>query len=171
MSGMTGLTGEHPGLLAIYPGRGDYERLLAAAIAPLTAEQLALRPAPHLRSIADNVEHIVGARARWCDAQVTGLGDQTFAAFAGWDRPDAPERDAAELAHGLEHTWSVLANALGQMTLADLERTYPNDHPEPGEPEALTLRWVLWHLVEHDMHHGGEISQLLGMHGLGGLDI
>lgn len=169
--GMTGLTGDTPGLLAIYPGWGDYQRLLAVAIAPLTREQLSLRPAPHLRSIADNVEHIIGARARWCGPHATGLGDETFIPFARWDRADAPERDAAELVRGLEHTWSVLADSLGRMTLADLEHTFPNDNPEPGEPDTFTLRWVLWHLIEHDMHHGGEISQLLGMHGLPGLDI
>jgi uncharacterized damage-inducible protein DinB len=24
----------------------------------------------------------------------------------------------------------------------------------------------LWHLIEHDVHHGGEISQILGSHGI-----
>jgi uncharacterized damage-inducible protein DinB len=25
---------------------------------------------------------------------------------------------------------------------------------------------VIWHLMEHDLHHGGEISQILGSHGV-----
>ncbi len=31
--------------------------------------------------------------------------------------------------------------------------------------------WVVWHVMEHDVHHGGEISQILGSHGLSGLDL
>ena len=37
--------------------------------------------------------------------------------------------------------------------------------------QTFTRRWVVWHLVEHDLHHGGEISQTLGTHGLPGLDL
>ncbi len=31
--------------------------------------------------------------------------------------------------------------------------------------------WVVWHTLEHDLHHGGEISQILGSHGLPGLGV
>jgi hypothetical protein len=31
--------------------------------------------------------------------------------------------------------------------------------------------WVVWHVLEHDLHHGGEISQILGTNGLAGLDL
>jgi uncharacterized damage-inducible protein DinB len=30
---------------------------------------------------------------------------------------------------------------------------------------------VVWHLIEHDLHHGGEISQILGSHGVSALDL
>jgi uncharacterized damage-inducible protein DinB len=30
---------------------------------------------------------------------------------------------------------------------------------------------VLWHVLEHDLHHGGELSLALGMHGLPALDV
>jgi hypothetical protein len=30
---------------------------------------------------------------------------------------------------------------------------------------------VVWHLIEHDLHHGGEVSLILGMHGLGAPDL
>jgi uncharacterized damage-inducible protein DinB len=29
----------------------------------------------------------------------------------------------------------------------------------------------VWHVAEHDLHHGGEISLTLGVHGLAGLDM
>ena len=156
--------------LALYPGWDTYQELLIKAVLPLTSEQIALRPAPHLRSISENCRHIIGARARWCH-HMLGIGDETFAAFGRWDDRDMPERTAAELASGLRESWHVLRDALARTTPADLDRTIPNTDPEPGEPEVFTVGWILWHLIEHDIHHGGEISVTLGMHGLSGLDL
>ncbi|HVB25083.1 MAG TPA: DinB family protein, partial [Ktedonobacteraceae bacterium] len=42
---------------------------------------------------------------------------------------------------------------------------------ENGEEETFTRQWVIWHLIEHDVHHGGEISFILGMHGLAAIDL
>ena len=45
-------------LLSFYKGWDAYQALLIKAIAPLSSEQLALRVAPHLRSLGENVAHI-----------------------------------------------------------------------------------------------------------------
>jgi hypothetical protein len=29
----------------------------------------------------------------------------------------------------------------------------------------------VWHIAEHDIHHGGELSFSLGIHGLPGMDL
>lgn len=158
--------------LALYPGWDAYQDLLAQTVAPLTAEQIALRAAPHLRSIGENCRHIIGARARWCLFGL-GISDETLTAFAEWDNTNMPERSAAELVSGLRKSWHVLRDALASMTPADLDRTVPNTDPEPvpGEPEAFTVGWIIWHLIEHDVFHGGEISLILGANGLTGLDL
>lgn len=156
--------------LALYPGWDAYQELLIRTISPLSTEQLALRSAPPLRSVSENCLHIIGARGRWCH-DMMGIGDESFAAFARWDRSDMPARTPAEITAGLRDSWAVLRDALASWTPADLAFTYPNTEPEPGEPEVFTRAWVLWHLIEHDVHHGGEITQILGMHGLPGLDI
>jgi hypothetical protein len=31
---------------------------------------------------------------------------------------------------------------------------------------AVARRWVVRHLLEHDLHHGGELASSLGAHGL-----
>jgi uncharacterized damage-inducible protein DinB len=36
---------------------------------------------------------------------------------------------------------------------------------------TYTRGWVIWHVIEHDIHHGGEIAYSLGMHGLTAPDI
>jgi uncharacterized damage-inducible protein DinB len=35
----------------------------------------------------------------------------------------------------------------------------------------LVRGWIVWHVIEHDLHHGGEVSFTLGMHGLAAPDI
>jgi len=146
-----------------YKGWHDYQTLLTKAIAPLTADQLALSAAPGLRSVGTIVCHIIGGRARWFYGMM-GVGDQDFARLSQWDQQDAPERGAAELVLGLESSWQVMQQALAIWTPADMQQSYKND---PGdEPEIFTRQWVIWHLIEHDLHHGGEVSLTLGMHGL-----
>ena len=52
-------------LAPLFNGWDAYQEQLVKAIAPLTAEQLALRAAPNLRSVGMIAAHIVGARVRW----------------------------------------------------------------------------------------------------------
>jgi uncharacterized damage-inducible protein DinB len=80
----------------------------------------------------------------------------------------SPARTAPELVSGLEMTWQVLQEALDRWSVADLEEIFPPSFP--GE-ESFTRQFVLWHLIEHDLHHGGELSFVLGMHGLKGIDL
>ncbi len=89
------------------------------------------------------------------------MGDEEFAKLGQWDRPDAKVREAAELVSGLEASWRVIQEARSRWTPTDLQQSYQND---PGdEPERFTPQWVIWHLIEHDLHHGSDISLTLGM--------
>jgi uncharacterized damage-inducible protein DinB len=104
-----------------------------------------------------------------------------------------PLHSAAELVAGLEQTWQMIQNALARLTPADLERVFPPlDEAErvrhaklvesalqpfaqmwlervrlAGEVRpAVSLQWIIWGVLEHDIHHGSEISTTLGIHGL-----
>ncbi len=37
--------------------------------------------------------------------------------------------------------------------------------------EEFTLRWIIWHVLEHEIHHRGELSMALGLLGREGLDV
>ena len=111
---------------------------------------------------------MIGARARWFH-NLMGEGDKEFAAMASWDRRGKRARTAAELVYGLEATWRVMREAVDRWTPEDWAQTYPGE--PPGEPETITRHWVIWHLIEHDLHHGGEISYVLGMNKLPAPDI
>jgi len=35
----------------------------------------------------------------------------------------------------------------------------------------VSRQCIFWHVIEHDLHHGGELSFSLGMHGSAAVDI
>ena len=164
---------EQPSVLApFYKGWDNYQQLLVNVIAPLSDEQLELRPGGDLRSVRMIALHIIGARARWL-YYVLHEGDDNIKALGGWDRPGEPARSAAEIVTGLETTWQVLQAGLERWTPAELEEVLQEtfDESEEGEPESFSRQWVIWHLIEHDLHHGGELSFLLGMHSVPAIDL
>lgn len=156
-------------LASFYKGWDSYQQHLAHALAPLSAEQLALRAAPHLRSVGIIATHIIGARARWL-YHTLGEEDESLVSFGTWDDPLQPTRSATELVNGLGTTWQVFQDALQRWTTADLDEIF-HDTDDNGEEETFTRQWVIWHLIEHDLHHGGEISFVLGMHCLAAIDL
>jgi uncharacterized damage-inducible protein DinB len=155
-------------LATLYKGWDVYQEQLVKAITPLAAEQLALRAAPKLRSVGMIAAHIVGARVRWFH-RLMGEGGVDIHLLGIWDRPEAPVRSAAELVEGLEDSWQLIQNSLAHWTLADLDHVFEGRYE--GEEYSFTRQWIIWHVIEHDLHHGGEISLTLGAHGLVGLDL
>ena len=149
-------------------GWQTYQRELSKALAPLSPEQLALRAAPHLRSIGELACHIIAARAGWYH-DVLHEGDDAFNALSYWDAPGSPTRTASEIVAGLARTWQVMQEALARYTPSDLHVVVELELD--GQHYAYTRGWVVWHVIEHDLHHGGEIGYSLGLHGLQALDI
>jgi uncharacterized damage-inducible protein DinB len=155
-------------LATFYAQWNAYQEHITASIAPLTAEQLALRAAPHLRSIGENAAHIVSCRAGWFTFTLGEDSDADVQAIASWDAPGAPARSAAELVQALQRTWQLMADCLARWSPAAMQQTFVEARPADwvGEQPALSRSWVVWHVLEHDLHHGGELSFTLGMHGL-----
>jgi uncharacterized damage-inducible protein DinB len=149
-------------------GWQTYQQKLIDALAPLSAEQLALRAMPSLRSIEQLARHMISVRAGWFH-RFLGEGGDDFGALATWDAPDSPVRSASELVEGLKATWRVMQEALARYTPADLQETI--ERVRYGQTVRLTRGWVVWHLIEHDLHHGGELAFSLGMHGLTAPDV
>lgn len=137
----------------------DYQEALKRAIAPLTEEQLQRRRMPGLRTPGEIAEHIVFGRA--LHLQRT-LGERAAALtpLLRWDAADDPPHTAAEIVHGLEVTWQVIA--------AYLMRGSPSD---AIAEEEVSIIQTIWGLLDHDLPHAGELSLLLGADGLPGVDL
>lgn len=153
-------------LTTIFDSWKQYQEHLASAIAPLTAEQMTLRAAPGLRSIGELASHIAGCRAGWF-TYVLGEGDDTptgaeIKAIAAWD--EQHELTPAQLARALGTTWQFMMERVARWSADDMKTTFEDDWD--GVKVQLSRAWILYHVMEHDLHHGGELSLTLGIHGL-----
>ena len=146
----------------LYSGWGLYQERLVEAIVKLEASQLVLRSAPHTWSVGMIAAHIIAARVWWFHARM-GEGSTDLAPMEHWDSVAQPARSAEELVNGLERTWQMIQGALAKWTPADLEQIFP---ARSEDRTVRTRQWIVWHVLEHDIHHGGEISSVLGAHGL-----
>lgn len=172
-----------PGLQTFYEGWEHYQRLLLAAIRDLTLEQLGLRTAPHQWAVWQLAGHTAGSRAYWFH-DVLGEGDSAtrdMFRVAGTTVPDLPiedagweddvdhPREAAEIVEAFARTWAMIEDCLQRWTPDDLAVEFSRERR--AGIETFTRQWVIWHLVEHDLHHGGEISQILGSYGVPALNL
>lgn len=151
-------------LMPFYAGWDRYNRLLVEAVAPLTPDHLALRVAPNMRTVAQLAAHIIAARA-WLFHGVLGEGDASLEDYYSWNKESHPAPKAAQLEMGLETTWRLIADCLARWMPADLDATFMTRHA------THTRQWVIWHTIEHDLHHGGELGLTLGAHGLAAPDL
>ena len=171
------------GLQTFYEGWENYQRLVVAAIRELTPEQLALRTASHQWAVWQLAGHMAGVRTFWFH-DVLGEGDTATRDMfrvasstvpdlpiedAGWEDDEDHPRSAAELAEAFEVTWTMIGDCLLRWTPDDLAVEFSRERRTGTQ--TFTRQWVIWHLMEHDLHHGGEISQILGSHGVPALDL
>jgi uncharacterized damage-inducible protein DinB len=150
-------------LAPFYRGWDTYQATLAQAIAALSEEQLALRAAPALRPLWLLAAHIIGSRVSSFQDSM-GEGDPALAALESWDADGAPPRTAAELVQGLEATWRMIRECLDRWTPANLGDIFVEQEGE--QIYSYTRQRIIWGILKHDLHHGGELFLTLGMHGL-----
>ncbi len=151
-------------LLRVFKGWDGYQISLAQAIAPRSREQLIWRPAPHLRSAGEIARHISAGRVDWF---YRTFGAESIAAarrVAAWEDDKTIQENPVELVAGLEASWRMVEEALSRWTVADLDQTFPLSYQ--GKQYALPRQWILWRVMAHDLHHGGELAVTLGMQGV-----
>jgi uncharacterized damage-inducible protein DinB len=172
-----------PGLQTFYDGWAHYQRLVLAAIHDLSPEQLALRTASHQWAVWQLAGHMAGSRTYWFH-DILGEGDASTRDMfrvagttvpdlpledAGWEDDEDHPRGAAEIVEAFDLTWTMIDDCLQRWTPDDLAVGFSRERRTGTQ--TFTRQWVIWHLMEHDLHHGGEISQILGSNGVPALDL
>ena len=167
-------SGRDPLVAAAYPDWPQYASRIRDAVVGLTPEQLALRAGPDNDPVWALAAHCAGARVYWLcgvfgepGAERTPFTDPLSG--EGWeDDPDHP-RSGEELAWALDSTFEVVRGVLDRWTVDDLALTAERRWGDTVQ--SHTRASVLNRLLTHDAFHAGEISQLLGLHGIGSIDL
>jgi uncharacterized damage-inducible protein DinB len=152
----------------------QYRARLLDGVRDLTAEQLAISAGPSHAPIWLLAAHTAGARVYWLCGVLGEPGAETtpfpdpFAKVQWDDQPDHP-RSGEELAWALGSSDAIIERILDTWTTDRLEDEVERRYGDTIQ--VHTRRSILLRLLSHDAFHGGEISQLLGVHGLPAIDL
>lgn len=158
-------------LSVVYQGWDRFQRDLVQVVAPLTDEQLALPVAATHWPIGMLVQHILNDRVWWFHLWM-GEATPAAVAFMHWEEEQEGKsmHSAAELVAGLEATWAMIDQCLARWTVDDLGYVYtPPATLTETERKIFgpsTRQEIIWHVIRHDIHHGGELAVGMGAHHL-----
>ncbi len=152
----------------------DQSRRLIKDTREATPEELAWQRAPGMNTIGMLLAHIAAVEVGWMRAavhrldrdsiEVLGLGKREIGiplpedglAPSSLGGRDLPYFDDL-LARSREHTRTAIA----ALTDADLDRRFRTPATwEPGTDFEATIGWALYHVLEHEAAHYGQINLL-----------
>ncbi len=162
-------------LQTIFEGWDGHQAALVSSVQGLTPAQLAWRPAPDQRSVGEIVRHIAFGRLTWFFRMQPPGGAELMGQITEWhtDRDGGRHvvEDAypiteqpAELVRWLEAGWAMIERTLKAWSVADLVR--PFRHVYQGQTYAIPRQWVVYRILAHDLHHGGQLATTLGLQGI-----
>ena len=136
--------------------RGD----LVATIEKFSQAELAYTPFEGSWPVGQIMLHIADCEDNWIHGVVRG----EFEPWIGYplERYSTKADILGVLSRARERTLAFLAD-LDNEDLFE-EYTIPSG-------ESFSLYWILWHVLEHEIHHRGELSLVLGTLGREGLDV
>ena len=137
-------------------------------VSTLTDEQLAWRAAADQWPIWAILAHIAGSRLYWL-ATILGEPGAEHTPWPdlpadGWEDDLDHPRSAAELAFALESTYAILDRVLDTWTPERLDERVDRTFRDVVQRHSRAS--ILQRLLTHDAYHVGEVSQLLGAHGV-----
>ena len=133
---------------------------LLQALDLLTEEQLAFVPREGLWSLRTVALHIATAEEGWFRYIATQEVDQ-------W--PEVDESDyptVASIQALLTQVHDRTTAYLQSLNVTDLDRIITTFWGA-----KVSLRWIIWHVLEHEISHRGEIYLMLGLMGMEAPDV
>jgi uncharacterized damage-inducible protein DinB len=111
-------------------------------------------------SVAEIALHIANAEEGWFRAVVQKK-------YSGW--PPSPSliafQSKQKITTLLKDTHIETKRYLHSLAIEDLEKVIQSDWGD------FTIKFIIWHVIEHEIHHRGELSLILGLLGREGLDV
>ncbi|MCM3262219.1 DinB family protein [Paenibacillus sp. FSL H8-0457] len=143
-------------------GLEDVRRTILKRLAGIRYEHLNHKAAGR-QSIGSLLYHIALIEADWLYVEVLESDwDPKIKACFPWDHrtednrlSEVPDQPLAEHLHRMHMVRQELVAHFRGMDLSDWRR------PRQLEAYDVTPEWVIYHLIEHESHHRGQIFQLL----------
>lgn len=151
----------HERLSYVYEGWEGYNLSLVNAVEALTPAQLAFRSTTQMRSVGEVFLHIGDGRVDWFQRLEAPFSKELRSTIESRVALPATGR---ELADWLNETWKMVEATLSQWTVHDLSQTFVQ--PYQGKVYAVSRQWVIWRIMAHDIHHGGQLTELLSIQGV-----
>ncbi len=151
-----------------------FNRRLRDVVAGMTAEQLAIQPAPDRWPLWATVGHLACQRVFWlCDYAGEPGAETTRFTNAGWDCPGDDDLEhvlsPVDLVEALDATLLIVEGCLDRWTYDMLEDEIRSE--ESGPDRVHTRGWVMQRAFAHDVHHCAELNEALGVAGLPQIDL
>jgi uncharacterized damage-inducible protein DinB len=162
-------------LSTILDGWQGYQQSMVNAVKPLTPDQLRWRPAENFNSVGELVRHISLGRIEWFMRMSAPGSEELASQVLEWEEDEDGNRHIVESAFPiaenpgalviwLENTWQMIEQTIHTWTVSDIAQTYP--HRWNGKIYTPSRQWTIWRIMNHDLHHGGELSLMLGLQGI-----
>jgi uncharacterized damage-inducible protein DinB len=162
-------------LMTVYEGWNSYHQSIVNAIKPLSREQIMWRPADNFNSVGELARHISLGRITWFSRMEAPGSVELTRQIPEWEVDSDGNRDIIEKSLGiaenpgelvcwLDSTWQMIENTLNLWNIADLKINY--HHKWNGQIYTPSRQWTIWRVMNHDIHHGGELSLMLGLQGI-----
>lgn len=133
---------------------------LLATIDMFKEDELMFVPFKGSWSVGQIMLHIADCENYWLHFVVR----QEIEVWSNYDLTNLPTKSAIKQV--LENVRRKTIAYLDSLEEDDLDGEYKT--PD-GQPHAL--RWIIWHVLEHEVHHRGELSLALGLLGHQGLEV
>ena len=134
---------------------------LLQALDRLDDAQLDFVPGPGLWSVGDTVRHIANAEEGWFRYGVERQYEEWPPAYSAADYPTV-----AAIKQLLADVHAQTEAYLAPLTWEDLETVI-----ETPWGRKRPLKWIVWHVIDHEIHHRGEVFLMLGLMGVAAPDI
>ena len=152
----------------------EYDRRFRDVVAPLTVEQLAIRPSPERWPMWATVGHTACQRVFWlCDFAGEPGAETTRFTDAGHNCPGDDDLDnvlnAEALVEALDSTFRIVERCLDRWTLEMLDEVLCR--PEWDASWVHTRGSVLQRVFSHDVYHCAQVNETLRSAGLPQIDL
>jgi uncharacterized damage-inducible protein DinB len=144
----------------IFSHWGQIRADLLATMDKFSEQELSFSPFKGSWPVGQILLHIADCEDNWLHGVVQG----DFKPPIFYNFSDYPTKSAIYEVLDQAHTKTIAF--LNELDEKDLNVIYKNAYGE-----TFPLYWIIWHVIEHEIHHRGELSLIHGLLGREGLDV